>query len=534
MDAWVGAAMALISIRVLLGSSQPVNWHGITLLVAAVTVLPALQYGFGLILWPGMAWVSCAYLLGLLMALLTGAEWERARPGQWASAMFLAIGTAALLSVGLQLDQWLALEALHGLSMGKTLGRPFANFGQPNQLATFLLWGLLATVWGMLQRQLGRWTALLMILTLLFGLALTQSRTAWVAVGVLVLASWIWRPLWPDQRWPWLTSGLALYFAVLVACFDWMNQTLLLGTVPGSIGIDRAGGTMREFIWPLFTEAALQSPWVGYGWNQLGPAQLATALNHPSLAQPHAHAHNLFLDLVLWCGLPIGLAVSLYLVRWLWRRARSVKTPQDAVLVLFLLMVGLHAMLELPLHYAYFLLPVGLVMGALNVRLRVHPVLSTARWPVQALCCVTILLLALIVRDYLRVETSHQELRFEQARIQSNSPWQAPDLLLLTQFNESFRFARFEPTRNMKPADLAWMRKVSQAYPSAATLPKLALALALNRQAAEAQLWLQKVCKLESALRCEGIRQYWAEQSLKYPELTAAPWPNTDFATRSP
>lgn len=527
MDAWVGAAMALASISVLMRSSHPIAWHGIGLLVALLALVPALQYGFGLVLWSGSAWLSCAYLLGLLLALLTGAEWERASPGQWADALFLAIGTAALLSVGLQLDQWLALESLDGLSMGKSLGRPFANFGQPNQLATFLLWGLLATAWGLLRRHIGLWTALLMMLYLLFGLALTQSRTAWLAVGLLALVSWIWRRLWSNRRWPWLGSGLALYFTLCVACLERMNQLLLLGSVPGAAGMDRPSGALRQSIWSLFTDAALQNPWAGYGWNQLGLAQLAAALNHPSLEQPHAHAHNLLLDLVLWCGLPMGLAVSLYLVRWIWLRVRAVKAAEEAVLVLFLLVIGLHAMLELPLHYAYFLLPVGLVMGALNVRLDVRPMLSMARWCVQGLCWLTILLLALIVRDYLRVEASHQELRFEQARIKSATPWHAPKLLLLTQFSESFRFARFVPSSDMSAEDLEWMRKVSQSYPSAATLPKLALALALNSEAIEAQLWLRKVCKLESALRCEGVRQYWADQSLKHPELAAVPWPNS-------
>lgn len=533
MDAWAGAALALASVGVLMRSSHPIGWHGITLLTAVLALVPALQYGFGLVLWSGSAWVSCTYLLGLLLALLTGAEWERARPGQWADALFLAIGAAALLSVGLQLDQWLALEALDGLSMGKSLGRPFANFGQPNQLATLLLWGLLATAWGVLRRHIGMWTALLMALTLLFGLALTQSRTAWLAIGLLAVASWTWRSLWPDRRWPWLVSALGLYFAMCVACLDWMNQLLLLGTVPGSTGMERPGGALRHSIWSLFTDAAMQSPWAGYGWNQLGPAQIAAALNHPSLEQPHAHAHNLFLDLVLWCGIPVGLTVSLYLVRWLWLRLRAVKAAEEAVLLLVLLVIGLHAMLELPLHYAYFLLPVGIVMGALNVRLNVRPVLSTPRWAVQGLCCLTILLLALIVRDYLRVETSHQELRFEQARIKSDKPWQAPDLLLLTQFGESFRFAHFVPTRNMRAEDLDWMRKLAQTYPSAATLPKLSLALALNQQAAEAQLWLRKVCRLESELRCEGVRQYWADQSLIYPELVAVPWPNSAPITAS-
>lgn len=531
LDAWMAAVLTLGAAALILRTSGPVVWHGVTLMVAALVLVPGLQYCFGLVLLSGTAWISGAYLLGLLLALLIGARWEANNPGQLADGLFLAIGTAALLSVGLQLDQWLALESLDGLSMGKGHGRPFANFGQPNQLATFLLWGLLATAWGLLRRHIGLWTALLMMLYLLFGLALTQSQTAWLAVGLLVLVSWIWRRLWSDRRWPWLSSGLALYFAICVTCLERMNQLLLLGSVPGAAGMDRPSGALRQSIWSLFTDAALQSPWAGYGWNQLGLAQLAAALNHPSLEQLHAHAHNIFLDLVLSCGLPIGLAVSLYLVRWIWLRVRAARAAEDAVLVLFLLVIGLHAMLELPLHYAYFLLPVGLVMGALNVRLHAPTVLLAGRWTLILLWLTSAALLATLIRDYSRIETSYQELRFEQAPIKFAVPGRPPDVLLLTQLREFIRLSRFEPTSGMIADDLDWMRRVAKTYPGTAAITKLATALALNGQPAEAQQWLRKVCKLESAMRCEGVRQYWADQSLKHAELAATPWPNSDSAT---
>jgi hypothetical protein len=222
----------------------------------------------------------------------------------------------------------------------------------------------------------------------------------------------------------------------------------------------------------------------------------------------------------------LALAMSLYLLRWFWLQARAVRCGEDAVLMLFLLVIGNHALLELPLHYAYFLLPAGLVIGVLNVRLNARPILSTGRWSLLWLWLPTIALLALIIRDYLKVETSYQELRFEQARIKVVAPGKVPEVLLLTQFGESFRFARLLPTSGMSADDLDWMRKVSKTYPGSATLPKLALALALNKQPDEAQLWLEKVCRIESELRCSAVKNYWANQSLKHPELAAVPWPN--------
>ncbi|MDP3617237.1 MAG: hypothetical protein Q8R49_05400, partial [Rhodoferax sp.] len=108
VDAWLAIMLSLASLAVIWRSTSPVVWHGITLLVAMLVLVPGLQYALGLVLLSGTAWISSAYLIGLLLALLTGARWESASPGQLADGLFLAVGMAALLSVGLQLHQWLA------------------------------------------------------------------------------------------------------------------------------------------------------------------------------------------------------------------------------------------------------------------------------------------------------------------------------------------------------------------------------------------------------------------------------------------
>lgn len=526
MDAWTAIVLALAAAAVIMRSTGPVVWHGITLLAAALVFVPLVQYGFGMVMFSGAAWISTAYLIGFLLALLTGVRWEMTSPGQLADGLFLAIGVAALLSVGLQLHQWLALDLLNIWSMGDGYGRPFANFGQPNQLGTFLLWGLLAAAWGLARRHIGVGTALFMAVHLLFGLALTQSRTAWVAVVILVGASWLWRRLWSDQRLPWLVTGLGLYFAACVISIGWLSQLFLL-TLFADIGdIVRISSEQRPAAWALFLDAALQRPWFGYGWNQVGLAQLTAALNHPSLHVLFSHSHNLFLDLILWCGIPAGLLVSIYLVGWSWRRLCEVRGSEDAVLMLFLIVVGNHAMLELPLHHAYFLLPAGLVMGALNVRLNARPILIVRRWSVIAVWLASVALLALIIRDYSRVEASYQALRFEWAHIKTDIRRGPPEVLLLTQWREFIRFARFEPSSGMSADKLDWMRKLTSAYPSAGAFHKLAGALAMNQQPDEAQLWLKRLCKFVSESQCADVKAAWANQSLSNSGIAAVPWPN--------
>jgi O-antigen ligase len=527
LDAWVASALALGSAAVILRSRGQVRWHGITLAVAAVALVPGLQYGLGIVLLPGTAWISSAYLLGLLLAVHTGARWEASSPGQLADGLFLAIGTGALLSVSLQSHQWLNLQVLDSWSMADGLGRPFANFGQPNQLATFLLWGLLATGWALLRRHIAGKTALLIAHYLLFGLALTESRTAWIAITILISAIWYWRALWPDSRWPWMVTWLGLYFIVCASSIGWLSQVLHLGGHPVTSDAGRVAAELRPLIWSVFIDAALQHPLLGYGWNQVGLAQLTAALAHPSLELLHTHSHNLFLDLVLWCGIPLGLFLSLYLMRWLWHKLRAVKCAEDAILMLFLLLIANHSMLELPLHYAYFLLPVGLVIGVTSVRLQDAPVLYTGRWSLLLIWLTSSTLLLMIVREYLRVETSYQELRMEQAHIRIDAPGAPPDVMLLTQFHEFIRLSRVQPSSGMSVEKLDWMSQVARTFPGTATIPKLALALGLNHRQAEASQWLKKVCKIEPESRCEAVRQYWEGETLKHPELIQVPWPNS-------
>jgi O-antigen ligase len=524
LDFWSAAGLLLVSAPIIFRSQIKVQWSGLTLLVAAVTLVPALQYGLGLITHAGNAWVDIAYLLGFLMALVVGARWEAAASGQLADGLFLAVGIASLFSVGLELHQWLRLDRLDTWSMGGGVVRPFANFGQPNQLATFLLWGLLATLWGLIRKHVGGRTAVGVALYLLFGLALTASRTAWLAVGLIVVTAWFWRRIWPDQRVPLAMTWLSLYFVLCTIAIGPLSQ-IIFGGVPSEMGdLTRMSGESRPAIWAMFLDAVRQRPLWGYGWNQVTLAQIAVSDAHP-LQTVYAHSHNLFLDLVLWCGVPLGGLVSAWLIWWFWRRIQKIPSPENATLILFLIVVGNHAMLELPLHYAYFLLPVGMVMGALEVRLGVHPVILSARWLLAVLWLMSAILIGLIFRDYRQVEIQYQTLRFEWAHIRT-AAIAPPNLLLLTQWRDFFRLARFDPPAGMSAADLQSMRDVSGLYPSGIFIQRLATALALNHQPREAALWLRRLCEVGGELQCAAVKKAWVRQAHSSPEIAAVSWPN--------
>jgi len=472
----------------------------------------------------GTSWIAFVYLLGLCLAILVGSRWESTSPGQVMDFLFFAIGLAAVISVGLQLHQWLILDRLDIWSMGPAYGRPFANFGQPNQLATLLLWALLGIGWGVRKRQLGLATALFYANFLLFGLALTASRTAWLAILLLLVACWTWRKLWEKKWVPWLVTGMGVVFAAYVLSIGAVSQALMIAPAETQ-DIARIGSEARPVIWRMFLDAALRHPFLGYGWNPQSVAQIEVAADHPLMNSVYSHSHNLVLDMVLWCGIPVGLAVIGYLARWLWLQARKTNSAEAALMLLFTLVVFNHAMLEFPLQYAYFLLPVGMVMGALDRRANLPVIWMSGRKVVMGIWLVLAVLLALLIRDYSRIERAYQALRFEWAGYTQKVPVQPPEVVLLDQWKGFVWYVRLEPSAGMSPSDIALMRALTQLYPSAGFFHKLATALALNDRPEEASWWLRRVCKIASASQCNAVRAAWARQSQGDAKIAIVAWP---------
>ena len=189
------------------------------------------------------------------------------------------------------------------------------------------------------------------------------------------------------------------------------------------------------------------------------------------------------------------------------------------------MVVANHAMLELPLHYAYMLLPTGLVAGALEARLGARQIARSGRWLAAAICLLCAALLTLIVRDYMRVESSYKTLRFEWANIKTE-PAITPDVVLLTQWPAFFRMVRLEPSRGMAEDELAWMRQLTGLYPSAGFFHKLATAQALNQRPEEATLSLRQMCRIVPLRQCQAVQAAWENQSQSDPLIAKVPWPN--------
>jgi hypothetical protein len=300
----------------------------------------------------------------------------------------------------------------------------------------------------------------------------------------------------------------------------------LLGIDSGMEGFRTGGqGELRWPAWRMFVDAALAQPWWGYGWAEVGKAQLKVAEHFAPLAPTFGHSHNLFLELVLWLGIPLGGSLSVALAVWFVHRLRRVADARDAIAMMLVGAVGIHAMLEFPLHYAYFLLPVGLVIGAMNARTGERVVCTTPRWTLVCALLVAGALLATIVRDYLEVEVSFNKMRYEQARIGTLPIGDPPDVWLLNQLRENISFVRYEVKPGMSDRELTWLESVAVSYPSAGRLYKVAKAYVLNGRPQEGAVWLGKICRITTTEECALIERVWRQDSANSPLIAAVPWP---------
>ncbi|MFO1269378.1 MAG: Wzy polymerase domain-containing protein, partial [Rubrivivax sp.] len=341
------------------------------------------------------------------------------------------VGMVQVFAPDLAEGQWIASTNLPGRAVG--------NLRQPNHLSSLLLWAVIAAVALAELGALSRRLVAALIAIFLFGVVLTASRTG--VVSVLLLAVWgaLDRRLAPRMR-------LVLLAAPVFYVLAWFGMTqwaeLSQRTFGGAVRMaeDVIGGadapSARLTIWTHTLALIRESPWLGVGFGEFNFAWTLTSFpGRPK--EFFDHTHNLPLHLAVELGLPLAAAVMAMLLLALWRAARAAwRGGKEAAAtlsigavaeadagaagaragVLMVLMIGLHSLLEYPLWYAYFLLPIawawGYAMGGRNSQ--IAPAAAPAEdaapqspprpsLPLAAAAGAVVLGAALSIADYTRV-----------------------------------------------------------------------------------------------------------------------------------
>ncbi|MCU4439799.1 O-antigen ligase C-terminal domain-containing protein [Acinetobacter lwoffii] len=484
--------------------------------IFSVALIPLIQNIFGKIYFLGDALITSIYIFSFGLAIMIGLN---LRQNYKLNQILIFVSTfcifVGLVSAFIILKQWLLLTngGIWTVDVPPG-GRPFANFAQPNNAASFLLLSVLATLYLYEKKIIHHLTGIGLACLLLFCLTLTQSRTVWIFI-ICFLIWWLWKSSCFSAR---LGKYAIFYFAIIFVLSaitapylsDLIDITLVRDVV------ERAtSGHHRILMWKQLLYAVSQEPIWGYGWNQVSVAQLSVFEDYP-IGPWTEHSHNIILDLLIWNGVPIGILIIGFFALWLWRLSKLTTSIEVFIGLAMIGVLIVHGMFEYPLEYAFFLLPMGLILGTLSFDLYDKRVKFLSKNIGMVVFVSSAILLTWIFIEYSRVEKDTRLLQFELKNIgEIHAKQEVPNIILLTQLRERIRFLRTQPQKNMTQEQLDWMRKVTYRYAEGINLYKYSQTLVINNQEKAAQYYLKTLNSMhQENINFESL--YSVNDSLSY------------------
>lgn len=459
--------------------------------------IPLVQFLLGQVFFFSTAMMAAIYVFSFWLASVLGYNLcignnNREETFTHLSYVFLVSGTLTGL---IALCQWTNLDSvLPGMVNISGNQRPYANFAQPNNMATFLVMALMSCLYLYEKKKIQTKWLFACAAVIVMGVALSQSRTAWVAaIAIMLYLSFYQYKRIIRLKWYYSTAWFIFFISCIVAfplLSQLATQVMDAQVVQSRDVVSRATGDMsRLAIWQQMLAAIQAQPWFGYGWYQTSVAfvSITDTVQGPVWIRS---AHNFIIDFLIWNGAVIGVPFLAYFGYLGYQMQRWVKTPESVVGILMIGAFVTHAMFEFPQHYAYFLLPVGFIIGTvLAQRADMVKQLVMPSWLIKAIFAVGVILIAVIYRDYdTAVPKLGQSIRYEQQpeKITNQKP-----IFLLTEFNHRIDWIRVNPYTKMSQNEIYQHEKLVVSYPTKYNLLKYIRLLAYNGYIKEAyhQLW---------------------------------------------
>ncbi|WP_157125862.1 PglL family O-oligosaccharyltransferase [Pandoraea norimbergensis] len=365
-----------------------------------------------------------ALLYGVAMIVAVSSGYWLAQLGWRGTLMRLsaaALTVGGLYAFGAQVVQAFHLEAHVPWLVAKytvsVARRLFGNMYQPNHLATYLSLASAGAFYLWYHRKLPVWLLLPVWAAFDIGICFTGSRTPWLQLALLsAFGLWL---VWNERvdsphnvRRPmrWFAPVVILPLLGLMTMFvGWANVAWGLQLDGSAVARMQQAGQVagRLNLWE-YGFAIFREHWLfGAGWSNYIDAQFALVdkLGPVEMAD---NAHNALLDLLAKIGLVGTLLVLVPLLFWFARAVRAIKSAPIAFAFILLGMLAVHAMLEYPQHYAFFLLPALFLLGFCDTK-AINGVSPTATGAINGVivlfACVAI---PWLISDYQRVEVAYR------------------------------------------------------------------------------------------------------------------------------
>ncbi|MFG4216721.1 Wzy polymerase domain-containing protein [Acinetobacter baumannii] len=462
------------------------------ILLLPFTLIPIVQWGCGLVFDLSTALLSTFYLLGFWFMILAGynLSLDQKKRDQIFSGFSLLIIITSLFTSLIAIFQWLNIESHLIYTLHLIGNRPYGNFGQPNNMATFLIIGLLGCLYLYEKYKVTLWLLLPSALIILFTIALSQSRTSWIVFPFLLIY-WMVKQFGKQKRFRFVQGLLwcLAFFLIAGLILPYITQFIEFSTnteiTETSSFVARAGsGHERIGMWIQILHAIAQQPWLGYGWSHTSVA-VVDSIQYGTVHVWFNSAHNVLLDIIIWNGIPIGIVIIAYFACWFVWLNQQAKETISIIAIMMVCTVLIHAMLEFPQRYAYFLLTCGFLLGIIQAQTPVLKGIVLNKQVLRLIWGISLILLLAIWRDY-NVYVTNSNLLFKNK--QPNAEVLGSNqIFVLTQFEQRLKWIEMKPETTLSDADLAVWGNFVKNKATPYNLRKYAQLLAYNGKVEQAE-----------------------------------------------
>lgn len=463
-------------------------FSGVVLLLVVIAVAQGLSK---VTYFSNDAWMAAFYLLGAFFAYQLALSVTHQDALARYFAVFLVCGGVINAFAGI--CQWLLIADSW---VGPVTGDRSVGFlAQANNYATLLFWAFCAATYLYMTRYISSFLYSLLSVILVVGIVLSESRTS--VLLFLFFGGWV---LWAYKRGFWERRGALIFlplafFGFFYFSFPFIDSHINFTNETGDVRLIEGPYANRLAIWGSLINPLAASPLWGYGLGQVSVAQFSYLNSFAERVGFAEHSHNILLDMAIWFGPFIAGLTVCFLLWWIGRRFISVSCSRDWFLLSCVAALIIHALLEYPIEYAYFLLPASLALGLVdNGKVKNFQTFWRGKSYDYAVFIFAVIFMVWIWKEYRILEEDHRHMRAQNFGLAVDPNLRLSEsVILIDSEREYIRFARTKARNGMSELELEWMRKVTYRYPFAVLVYRYSVALALNDRTEEAVEELGKV-----------------------------------------